>query len=283
MNILISNDDGIDAPGIIALVEKFREMGNVIVVAPDKQKSASSSALTTTDPLRVQEVHRDGRLFGYAVSGSPVDCVKLGLISIMDRKPDIVVTGVNHGRNTGINILYSGTVAAAAEGFLQGIPSFAVSLSSHNTAKECHTAADFAFMIVNEIMNNRKKNENIFININVPAIDKSSIKGIRVVNHSNSFWEDEYEKRIDPFGRTYYWFNGAYLYDENEVNADDVAVDTGYVAVTPLQLAFTNLAQLNEIKFIEHLYGNKPEADIVHNEAIHPAPDAALQSAVAEG
>ncbi len=251
MKILISNDDGIDSNGLFSLTTKFEELGEVIVIAPDKQMSATSHALTTIVPLRVKKFYKNNKFFGYAVNGSPADCMKLALFSLLDEKPDIVLAGINHGRNTGINVMYSGTVAAAAEGFIAGIPSFAVSLSSHNTEKEMQTAAQYAFDIVKKVINSKLK-ENIFLNINIPAIPKEEIKGIKVVKTAASFWEDEYEKRIDPFRYEYYWFNGTYVYDEMDIDTDDVAVDNGYVAVTPLQYNFTNIHQLETIKFLDN-------------------------------
>lgn len=250
------NDDGIYSNGIFDLANKFKEIGNVTVVAPDKQMSAMSHALTTSTPLRAKQVEINNRFFGFALSGTPVDCVKWAIISHLKKKPDIMLSGINHGRNTGVNIMYSGTVAAAAEGHLLGIPSFAVSLSSHNPEKETVTAAEYAYKIIQEIFLQNKRNlpTDLFLNINVPAIASNEIKGIRFVKASSSFWDDEYEKRIDPFGRTYYWFNGSYVYDETDPETDDTAVDAGYVAVTPLQYSFTNLSQLKEIKSFENLF-----------------------------
>ena len=251
MKILISNDDGIDSNGLFSLATKFEELGEVIVIAPDKQMSATSHALTTIVPLRVKKFYKNDKFFGYAVNGSPADCMKLAIFSLLDEKPDIVLAGINHGRNTGINVMYSGTVAAAAEGFLAGIPSFAVSLSSHNPEKETDTAAQYAFDIVKEVIN-KELRENIFLNINIPAIPKEEIKGVKVVKTAASFWEDEYEKRIDPFRHEYYWFNGAYVYNEMDIDTDDVAIDNGYVAVTPIHYNFTNINQLETIKFLDN-------------------------------
>lgn len=246
MNILITNDDGIDSKGITALAKKFKEMGNVIVVAPNKQMSATSHSITTVNPIRIQKYYKENEFFGYSVMGTPADCVKMAIITLLDKKPDIILSGINHGRNTGINIMYSGTVAAAAEGFLIGIPSFAISLSSHDSEMECETAAEYAFKIVSEVMK-KEDSGKFFVNINVPAIENQKIKGIKVTKSSNSYWEDEYEKRIDPFGRPYFWFNGSYVYDANEEMIDDAALDDGYVTITPLQYQFTNVEQLQAL------------------------------------
>ncbi len=250
MKILIANDDGIDSNGLFELATRFKELGEVLVVAPDRQMSATSNALTTTIPLRPKKIYKNNEFFGYAINGTPADCMKWALYSLLDEKPDIVLSGINHGRNTGINVMYSGTVAAAVEGFLLGIPSFAISLSSHDTEKETKTAAEYAFNIVKNILD-KKLQDNLFLNINIPSIPSEEIKGIKVTKVASSFWDDEYEKRVDPFGRTYYWFNGSYVYDEMDTDTDDVAIDNGYIAITPLQYSFTNMEQMDKIKILE--------------------------------
>ena len=269
MNILITNDDGITSKGIIALAARFKEMGDVVVVAPNKQMSATSHSITTVSPIRVQKFDMDNNFFGYSVTGTPADCVKLAINSLLKSKPDIILSGINHGRNTGINIMYSGTVAGAAEGHLLGIPSFAISLSSHNEELECDTAADYAFKIVSEVLKNNDT-KGLFLNINIPATESSKIKGIKIVRSSNSYWEDEFDKRIDPFGRPYYWFNGSYIYDTNDENIDDVVLDNGYVAVTPLQFSFTNLNQLEDFKCLENILESNIEEGVSDNQNNEP-------------
>ena len=270
MRILITNDDGISSNGIITLANRFKEMGEVIVVAPAEQMSATSHSLTTGKPLRFHKYYVQNEFFGYAVNGSPTDCVKFGILSILEKKkPDIVVSGINFGRNTGINLLYSGTFAGATEGHLLGIPSFAVSLASHNHDTDCFAAADYTYKIVSEIMLRHDK-EKIFLNINVPAISSEQIKGIKITKNSNSYWEDEFEKRIDPFGKPYYWFNGLYVYDANEKEIDDDAVDSDYVSVTPIKFQFTDLIQMEGLRGLEHLKDMKKidTTDEVVNEIL---------------
>ena len=250
MEILISNDDGIDSNGLFELANKFKELGNVTVVAPLQQMSATSHSLTTITPLRIKHFYRNNKFFGYAVNGTPADCVKLAIISLMDKKPDIVISGINYGRNTGINILYSGTIAAAVEGFLMGIPSFAVSLTTHNTKKEAATAAEYAFQIVQKILK-EKITENLILNINIPAIPAENIKGIKITKLANSYWDDKYEKRVDTFHQEYYWFNGKYIYDKENIKTDDAVIEEGYIAVTPLQYSFTNYQQMEILKILE--------------------------------
>lgn len=263
MQILITNDDGVNSKGIIALANKFKEMGDVLVVAPNKQMSATSHSITTNKPLRYKKHYINNELFGYALEGTPADCVKFAILELLKKqKPDILLSGINHGRNTGINIMYSGTVAGATEGALLNIPSFAVSLSSHDTQADCNAAADYAFQIVTETMAFHKQNhifeDNVFLNINIPDIEPDKIQGIKVVKSSNSYWDDEFDKRIDPYGNPYYWFNGTYVYNSNDTLTDDVAIDDGYVSVTPVKLQFNINTLLEPLQPLE-LIGTTPE------------------------
>ena len=248
--ILVSNDDGIDSPGIYALVKAMSKLGDVVVVAPDRQQSAVGHALTVAQPLRVTKFHRDGEMFGYAINGTPADCVKLAISAILEKKPDLVVSGINHGQNTSINILYSGTVSAATEGFLLGIPSIAVSLASFRPDEDCTVAAEYTREIAEKVLNSDLSKE-VLLNVNVPAKPKSEIKGIKITRHSNSVWNDKYEKRIDPFGRSYYWFSGDYNFNDTDPETDDGAVRAGYVSVTPLHYHFTNMELTPKFRILE--------------------------------
>lgn len=238
-NILITNDDGIDSPGIYALTKAIKEIGNVIVVAPDRQQSAVGHALTVHRPLRATHFHRNGEIFGYAVNGTPADSVKLALSRLLNFKPDIIISGINNGKNTSVNVLYSGTVSAATEGALVGIPSIAISLDSYDLDADFSAAANFAKDFALKIMDIDIP-KGTLLNVNVPAISQEKIKGTIFAAQSKSFWKDMYEERKDPFGRTYYWFAGEYNIDENEVDSDDMGLKNGYIVVTPLQFNFTN-------------------------------------------
>jgi len=202
--ILVTNDDGIDSPGIFALAEAMKNIGEVVVAAPDRQQSAVGHALTVAQPLRITRFRRN-EMKGHAINGTPADCVKLAISAILKRKPDLVVSGINHGQNTSVNILYSGTVSAATEGMLLGIPSIAISLASYDLGLDCSVAADYAKQAAINILKNPLPTGTL-LNINVPAITKDEIKGTKITRHSNSCWDDFYEKRIDPFGIDYYWF-----------------------------------------------------------------------------
>lgn len=250
LSILVSNDDGIDSPGIFSLVHKLREIGNVTVVAPDRQQSAVGHSLTIASPLRITPFERDGEMFGYSINGTPSDCVKIAISSILDIKPDIVVAGINHGQNTAINILYSGTVSAATEGMLSGIPSMAISLASHNLDADMSVAAEYAKRIALEIPKMGMPKDT-FLNVNVPNCVMEKIKGVKIVHHSNTVWKDKYEKRNDPFGREYFWFSGEYNVKNDNEESDDVALGNDYVTINPIQYNITNHSFMQKIRHFE--------------------------------
>ena len=246
--ILVTNDDGIDSPGIYALAEVMKELGEVIVAAPDRQQSAIGHALTVAQPLRTTKFKRN-KMFGHAINGTPTDCVKFAISAILKHKPDLVISGINHGQNTSVNILYSGTVSAATEGMLLKIPSIAISLASYDLNADCSVAADYAKLIAKKLLGQQLP-KGTLLNVNVPALEKEKIKGIKITRHSNSYWDDFYEKRVDPFGRDYYWFSGKYKINDDTNEADDVAIKEGYVSVTPIHFDFTNYDELDNIKQI---------------------------------
>lgn len=249
--ILVTNDDGIDSPGIYALANAMREIGEVVVAAPDRQQSAVGHALTVARPLRVTKVKRNGTLFGYAIDGSPSDCVKIALSNLLEETPDLVISGINHGQNTAINILYSGTVAAATEGMLAGIPSIAISLASHDTSLPLDAASEYAIKIAKKLLESNLK-PNFLLNVNVPAIPRSEIRGIKVTKHSSSYWKDTYEMRLDPFGRKYYWFAGEYcIENSDDLETDDAALAKGFVTITPVHFDFTKYDLLDKLSNFE--------------------------------
>ena len=249
-NILVTNDDGIDSPGIRCLAQKLKELGNVAVVAPDRQQSAVGHSLTVSNPLRVTNFRNNGEFFGYAVNGTPSDCVKLGVSTLLPRKPDLIVSGINHGQNTSVNILYSGTVAAAAEGMLIDIPSVAFSIDSHSYGTDCSVAADYALRITRRLFEIDFP-KRIFINVNIPALNKVQIKGIRIAEVSGNIWKDKYECRKDPFGKDYYWFSGDFLEIDKNPGSDFVLLQDGYVTITPVKYDLSDRKFMEEIKFFE--------------------------------
>jgi 5'-nucleotidase len=251
--ILITNDDGINSPGIEVLKNSLQDLGEIFVVAPDTQKSAVSSSLTINKPLRVSKFYKNGMFFGYSVNGTPTDCVKLAISTLLVRKPDLVVSGINHGKNTSINVLYSGTVAGATEGLLADINSIAISHSSHSLEADLTDAGAYSSILARKLLSfvDRQK---VLLNVNIPDLPLGELKGMKFTKLSSSKWADRYEKRIDPFGNEYYWFAGAYITDQNELSSDDGAVNNGYVSVSAINLNLynddfnTDLSELLELE-----------------------------------
>lgn len=246
MEILITNDDGIYAEGIYALACALKKAGNVTVVAPDTQRSAVGHAITITDPLRVTEARRNGKFFGYAASGTPADCVKLGIKAIMKKRPDLVVSGVNLGGNQAYNILYSGTVSGATEGALLGIPSMAVSLDTFKNP-DFGPAAAFALKMA-KLMARRTVPAGTLLNVNVPNLPQKRIKGVRVTNQSLTCFNDWFDRRTDPHGNTYYWMTGDYKPQDPDKASDLNALLAGYISVTPIQFDLTNYKFIPELE-----------------------------------
>ncbi|MBI5646175.1 MAG: 5'/3'-nucleotidase SurE [Ignavibacteriae bacterium] len=248
--ILVSNDDGYDSPGIYALVMAMRPLGDVVVAAPATQQSAVGHAITMQMPLRAREIRRGMYFRGWAVEGTPADSVKLGATTLLPRLPDLVVSGINHGMNTSINIIYSGTVSAATEGAILGIPSIAFSLATHALDADLRGASRHARVIASTVLKNGLPRGTL-LNVNVPNIPANEIRGIKVTRQGRSWWDDGFESRSDPNGRTYYWLFGSYVWDSDS-DADDVALRNGFVSVTPLHYSLTDetlLRELQEWKF----------------------------------
>lgn len=247
MKILLTNDDGINAPGISALYEEIKHLGEVIVVAPDSEKSAVGHAITLSDPLRVVEFQKNGDFFGYAVNGTPADCVKIAYWAILkEKKPDLVVSGINLGSNTGINIIYSGTVSAATEGAMLGIPSFAISLATF-TNPDFKPAARFARKFA-PLLFKRKLPQGISLNINFPPIPEDQIAGVAITRQSKALYREEFEKRVDPHHKNYYWLAGAKVNIEEEPDIDDRAILNNKISITPIHYDLTEYSLLEELK-----------------------------------
>jgi 5'-nucleotidase len=246
MNILVTNDDGINSTGIYALAKALCSLGTVHIIAPDRQQSAVGHAITLSTPLRVTHVHLDETLHGLSVNGTPADCVKLGISTLLDTKPDLVVSGINHGSNTAINIMYSGTVSAASEGMLMGVRSMAVSLNSFDHSADMTIAADYACRIAKQYSTMNLPLTTV-LNVNVPPLPKEHIHGIRITEQGYGAWDDRYEKRTDPYGRDYYWLAGDYIPIIDERNTDDRAMKEGYVSVTPIHFSLTNYNHLTDL------------------------------------
>ncbi len=246
-HILLTNDDGIDSNGIFALYQKLKPLGEVTVVAPITERSAVGHAITMNEPIRVTEYNRPDKFHGYAISGTPADCVKIAIKKIMHRKPDIVVSGVNHGSNTATNVLYSGTVSAATEGVIMGVPAIAASLTSHDLKANMTFAAEFAAKIAGMVLQKGLPADTL-ININIPAIDPKNIQGVVIARQGKGRFEEYFEQRYDLSGRAYYWLTGKKMNLDTDDDIDDVAVSKGKIAITPIHIDMTNYDMIKTLE-----------------------------------
>ncbi len=245
MRILLTNDDGIYAAGIAALKRQMSALGEVVIVAPDAQRSATAHSITIERPLRVREVYVDGAFFGHAVDGSPADCVKIAVREILDAPPDLVLSGINPGTNVGINVLYSGTVAAALEGAILGITSAAVSLAAAERP-DFAAASQVTLYLIREILGHNPLPGSLF-NINLPNCPADAIKGVAVSRQSVVSYEDKFDVRIDPRGGRYYWMTGQMSRQNVAADSDVARLQSGFVTVTPLHYDLTDEKALEEI------------------------------------
>ncbi len=246
MKILVTNDDGIDSAGIAALKKSLSEIAEITVVAPRQEQSAVGHGITMQIPLRVQEYYIDGTFFGYAVDGTPADCIKMGMRNIMKEDPDLVVSGINHGSNTAINIIYSGTVSGAREAAIMDVPSIAISVTNHRV-KDFSYAAEIAKMLALKIIEHGLALGTL-LNVNVPDVPQDEIKGILVTKQGKSKWDDVYEKRVDPYGKDYYWLTGSMMEVDKELEFDQVAIKNNFVAVTPIHFDLTDYETYDKLK-----------------------------------
>lgn len=236
--ILITNDDGIAAPGIHALVQELKNHADVVVVAPDSEKSAVGHAITLSDPIRVSCFNKFGQWEGYAVSGTPSDCVKIAVGALLERRPDMVISGINLGSNAGINVIYSGTVSAATEGTILGIPSIAVSLTTYKDPI-FEPAARFAVKIMRIVLAKGLPKRTL-LNINVPNLPEEKIAGVRITRQGMANFAETFDKRVDPRNRVYYWMDGKKEDIVDDDNVDDEAIKQGYISITPIKYDLTN-------------------------------------------
>lgn len=243
--ILVSNDDGIDAAGIRALAKAMKEIGDVVVVAPDTQQSAVGHALTVSLPLRATRHSSPEDLRGWSVSGTPADCVKLAVKRLLDQPPDLVVSGINHGRNTAVSLVYSGTVSGATEGTLLGIPSIAFSLDDFSHNADFTYAARVASWFAPQVIA-RGLPRGVLLNVNIPALPESEILGLRLARQGDSYWDDNYDERRDPMGRPYYWLSGHNVLLGPE-GSDEELLTAGYVTITPIHYRLTDESSLNNM------------------------------------
>lgn len=244
--ILITNDDGIFAPGIFALYQALRSFAQVCVVAPVTEKSAVGHAITISDPLRVQEITRKDDFHGYAVDGTPADCVKIAIRALMERQPDLVMSGINSGANVGTSLIYSGTVSAATEGTLLNIPSVAISVASLTTG-DFRGAAAAAIEMARRVLKHGLPGGTL-LNVNVPAVEPDKIRGYRVTRQGNLHYREGFDRREDPRGRVYYWMTGQMLEPEKNHASDSWALNQNYISVTPVHYRLTDEDFLPDLK-----------------------------------
>lgn len=236
--ILVTNDDGVKAPGIRALIRYIRPFGRVIVVAPDRPQSGTAHAVTIAHPLRLEQLDSAEDYEEYSCNGTPADCVKLAFKIVMKRRPDFLFSGINHGTNSSINIIYSGTMAAVFEGALAGVPSVGFSLNNYSLRADFAPSEAFVTQIAGEVIA-RGLPPGVCLNVNIPDKPASRVRGIKVCRQAAGTWEEDFDGREDPHGRKYYWMKGVFVQTGNGEDTDQWALENDYVAVVPVQFDFT--------------------------------------------
>lgn len=249
--ILVTNDDGIHAKGLGGLSSLMSALGDVLVMAPETPQSGQSNAITSTEPLRFREVDRQPGLVRYACGGTPTDCVKMALDALLPgRKPDLLVSGINHGSNASVNVIYSGTMGAVFEGCESGIPSIGFSLTDHRPDADFSFFTPYVLQIARKVLGQGLPH-GVCLNVNAPT---GPLKGLRVVRQSDGYWTKGFEKRTDPFGRDYYWMTGEFVNAEPEAtDTDEWALAEGFVSVVPMRIDLTDYAALAQMRSWENL------------------------------
>ena len=248
--ILVTNDDSVHAKGIKELVLVASEFGNVLVVAPNKPQSGMGHAITITKPLRMESYNGFDGVEAYSCSGTPVDCVKLAVFEILKRKPDLLLSGINHGENSSTNVLYSGTMSAAIEGAMEGIPSIGFSLADFNSDADFSAAKNVATELIPQIMNKGLPN-NTALNVNVPKVSYRDLKGIKVCAQAHAYWEDKFDSRRDQFGKPYYWLTGQFSDRDQREDTDLHYLKMGYATIVPTHFDLTNYGALRDLKYLD--------------------------------
>ena len=246
MKILLTNDDGIHAPGLRALYDELNGDFELDVVAPESEMSAVGHGITLTAPLRVHTIHKNGAFYGYGVTGTPADCVKIAVQQLLEQKPDMIISGINPGANVGVNVLYSGTVSAATEGAFFGIRSAAISVNSRRKP-DFKYAARFSREVIDFILENDLK-EGTALNVNIPATSPDGITGISITRQGTARIRERYEKRIDPRGNVYYWLSGETHIEEETIDADASALREDKITITPINFDLTCLEEVERLR-----------------------------------
>jgi len=249
--ILVTNDDGMFAPGIKALVEVCKELGEVIVVAPNSPQSGQGHAITLTKPLRLHKVDVFDGIEAYECSGTPVDCVKLAKnVLLRDRKVDLCVSGINHGSNASINIIYSGTMSAAMEASLEGIDSIGFSLLDYSFEADFKPTQHYAKILIKNVLANKLEKCKL-LSVNIPKLSLEEIKGFKICKQGNGTWVEDFQKAQDPRGEIYYWLTGKFIPEAGETNTDLAALEAGYISIVPSWHDLTKNDALEPLKYLE--------------------------------
>lgn len=251
--ILVTNDDGIIAPGIKSLVETARKLGDVIVVAPDSPQSGQGHAITIEHPLRLNKVNVFDGIPAYECNGTPVDCVKLAKhVLLKDRKADLCLSGINHGSNASINIIYSGTMSAAMEASIEGIPSIGFSLLDYSFDADFTASVPFVEFIVEQVLKKGMPNTKL-LNVNIPRLPREEIRGIKICRQAKGRWEEEFIRATDPRGQPYYWLTGKFKYDDNGNDTDMEALTEGYISIVPSKHDLTQYEAITSLNFLKNI------------------------------
>jgi 5'-nucleotidase len=247
--ILVTNDDGITAKGIRTLIEVMTEIGDVIVVAPDKPQSAMGHAITINNMLHLNKISNENDpITQFSCSGTPVDCVKIAVSEIMHRKPDLCVSGINHGSNSSINVIYSGTMSAAVEAGIEGIPAIGFSLLDFDANANFEHTKPFIKQIVTEVLD-KKLPKGTVLNVNIPKFSENEIKGIKICRQADAQWVEKFDKRQSPFGKDYYWLTGEFTnFDKDATDTDEWALANNYISIVPVQFDMTAHQHIEDLK-----------------------------------
>ncbi len=248
--IFVTNDDGISSKGIQSLIEVAAEFGDLLIIAPDKPQSGMGHAITVNHPLRLDPSRLFQRHEAFTCTGTPVDCVKLGIYEVMKRKPDLNLSVINHGKITSTNVLYSGTMSAAVEGAMENIPSVGFSLCDFDADADFEGAKMIARQVISKVLE-MDFPKHVCLNVNVPKLPASELKGFKICKQAHAFWEDRFDKRFDQFGRPYYWLTGEFMNQDRTQDTDLFAIDKGYASVVPTQFDMTAYKVMEQFKSLE--------------------------------
>jgi len=237
--ILVTNDDGINAPGIRTLISVVKNIGDVIVVAPDSPQSGMGHAITINSTLHSSRITpKNSEIIEYSCSGTPADCVKLAINELMPRKPDLCVSGINHGSNSSINVIYSGTMSAAIEAGIEGVPAIGFSLLDYSWNADFSHSKDFIRKITLNALNNGIP-KGVILNVNIPAVKKSDVKGVKICRQAKAYWVEEFDKRKNPLGQEYYWLTGKFVNKDQGEDTDEWALKNNYISIVPVEFDLT--------------------------------------------